>query len=121
MNQLSNFAIFLGDFNTHHNLWTDKQNSNTTGQNLVESLFQYEDLVLLTPFNLPTCYNSISHSYSTLDLIFVTQNLVNMSGIYLGQNMGSDHEPICAKIAFKPEIFKCKKRQKWIYDFGTWS
>ena len=121
MRQLNSHSIFLGDFNAHHSLWTDRSMPNQSGKNLSEAILQYEDLNLLTPFNFPTYYNIANNQFSTLDLLFVSNNLFPMSQIQLGEDMGSDHEPIVANIAFKPELFKVKRRPRWLYENGSWS
>ena len=44
-----------------------------------------------------------------------------MSRVYLAEEMGSDHEPIWTKIAFKPQLIQGKRRPRWKFDTGSWN
>jgi hypothetical protein len=55
--QLGPSATVVGDFNAHRPLWESTKAPNTTGRNLMDLLFQYPMLALLTPPDLPTYFN----------------------------------------------------------------
>ena len=57
LNQLTYPAVFLGDFNAHHLQWTTSVNANITGNNLADSMLNFQDIVLLTPLNFPTHFH----------------------------------------------------------------
>ena len=119
-NQLSNTHIITGDFNAHENMWDTIHPPNITGKNLAESLLNFNSTTLLTPQNLPTYYHQATNSYSTLDLTFVSVDLFPMSRVLLGEDLGSDHEPIRVEIAFKVQEIQGRRRPKWKFEPGSW-
>ena len=117
---LGRSGIMLGDFNAHHPMWNDRRPSDPNGKNLVESLIELDFVTLLTPQNLPTYYHHATRKFSTLDLIFVTLDLYTMSHVQLGEDMGSDHDPVWAEVSFTPQYSPAKRRRKWIFESGSW-
>ena len=77
--QMGPSGIIVGDFNGYHTMWNDQRQSNSTGSNLVSSLLNFYDYVLLTLVNLPTYYNIANRGYYTLDLAFVSIDLYPLS------------------------------------------
>ena len=118
--QLGDSYVITGDFNAHNHMWNTHHNSNATGRNLVDAMTNFSRLALLTPQNLPTYYHIPTKRYSTLDLTFVSINLFPMSSVFLAEEMGSDHEPLWTKIAFKPQLIQGKRRPRWKFDTGSW-
>jgi endonuclease/exonuclease/phosphatase family metal-dependent hydrolase len=94
MQQMSNNAIFLGDFNAHHPLWTHRvRRGCTTARNLVSALLQHP-LQLATPHSLPTYLDPRSGRTSTIDLIYLSPHLYPAATVQLGPDLGSDHCPV---------------------------
>ena len=121
-NQLSNKTIVVGDFNAKSYMWDTKSIPNMSGNNLVDSLLDFPDLCLLTPINYPTYFHVPTRSYSTLDLCFVSSNLLPNASIKLGEDLGSDHSPINILFNFKPENTVIKNKTRWIFNKGgSWS
>ena len=120
-NQLSGPRVIVGDFNAHHTMWEGQGNCNTAGLNLVESLEDFLDLSLLTPVSLPTYFNAQTGSFSTLDLCFVSTDLVPLSQISLEPEMGSDHETVLLSVNIVPSKAVFKSRQRWLFHKGSWS
>ena len=120
--QLSIKKIVVGDFNARSNMWDTKSIPNIAGNNLINSLLDFPDLCLLTPLNFPTYFHVATRSYSTLDLCFVSNNLLPNVSIKLGEDLGSDHSPINIEFNFKPENTIQKNKTRWIFNKGgSWS
>ena len=113
--------VVIGDFNAHHNNWDTRHPSNTTGNNLVSTLFNHPSLSLLTPVSLPTYCNPRTGIFSTLDLCFVSAHFLPMCDIYTEREMGSDHDPVDTSIRVKPSTQQLKTRRRWKFGTGTWS
>jgi hypothetical protein len=119
-NQLSGPYVIVGDFNAHHMMWEGGNGSNTAGLNLVESLEDFPDFTLLTPFSIPIYFNAQTGSFSTLDLCFVSMDLRPLSHITLEAKMGSDHEPVLVSIGTAPSKATFKARQRLLFHKGSW-
>ena len=110
---MKNLKIVLGDFNAHHPLWNRDVEPNQTGKNLFNSLITLTELSLLTPNSLRTYHHVQTNSYSTLDLCFVSTQILANCSLQLGEDLGSDHEPINICIKIKPKICKIRTRGRW--------
>ena len=118
--QLNETYLICGDFNAHHEMWDDRTPSNSSGRNLVNAVIEV-NCSLLTPKNLPTHYHLQTNSFSTLDLVFLSTNLFNISEISLEDDLDSDHYPVLIIIAIKPQLSGQKRRPKWIFEQSLWS
>ena len=118
--QLNQTYLICGDFNAHHDLWDDRSPSNLSGRNLVNAAIE-ENCSLLTPKNLPTHYHLQTNSFSTLDLVFISPNLYNISEVSLEDDLGSDHYPVFVQISIRPRLSGNKRRPKWIFESESWS
>ena len=98
--QLGGRSVIVGDFNAHNPMWDTNSSPNAAGNNLVDSLINFPEFCLLTPQNLPTYYHVPTRKHSTLDLCFVTSNLLSNSEVSLEADLGSDHTPTIIKINF---------------------
>jgi len=119
--QLNERKIVTGDMNAHHQIWDSNHPNNTSGNNLVNSLFQTPDLALITPQNLPTYHHPRTGTPSTLDLCLVSQALVPLSEVYLESDIGSDHNPVITKINIIPTLVKIKCRGRWKFRDEGWN
>ena len=115
-NQLGEKFYICGDFNAHHQLWDDRYQNNSSGNNLIEAMYELNNLILITPKNFATYYNITNNSYSTLDLTFCSTNLFNKSQVHLDQDVGSDHTLINLIISIKPVLSAGKRRRRWKFD-----
>ena len=120
-NQLGASRIVVGDFNAHHELWDTRHDSNCpNGRNLVDAIFESQNLNIITPLNLPTYHHIQNNTYSTLDLVLVSNDLYQISSSSLYDDLGSDHMPVLTSISFTPHLTKGKKRPKWIFNPSNW-
>jgi len=119
--QLEERKIVTGDLNAHHQIWDTNHPNNTTGNNLVSSLFLTPDLTLITPQNLATYYHPRTGTPSTLDLCFVSLALAPLSEVYMESDIGSDHDPVITRINIIPTLAKIKCRRRWKFDGGKWT
>lgn len=117
--QLSNNCIIVGDFNAHNQLWDNQSTPNATGNNLVDSLFNFSHVCLLTPQNLPTHYHIPTRKYSTLDLCFMTDTLLTSSSLELKGDLGSDHELIIISVDFVAKVIPIVVRSRWKFGGRT--
>ena len=113
--QLSYNKLIVGDFNAHHSLWDNRNPENTTGTHLVEAMTLSPDLSLLTPTNLNTYYHTAARRFFTIDLSLANSELLPLSQVQLGADLGSDHNPIFTNLHFKPILRSFKRRPKWIF------
>ena len=120
LEQLSGPRVILGDFNAHHTMWEDRNECNTAGLNLVESLEEFPDLSLLTPVSFPTYFHAQTGTFSTLDLCFVSTDLMPLSHLTLEPEIGSDHEPVLLSISVVPSKATFKSRRRWLFHKGSW-
>ena len=119
--QLSRKFIIVGDFNAHHHIWSKMGTpSNITGNSLAAILGNRDDISLATPPQLTTYIDARTANESTLDLCFMSSNLMNPSIIDALPCVGSDHLPIRIKLNIKPIIQKSKIRPKWKLDGIDW-
>jgi hypothetical protein len=87
----------------------------------VASLEDYFDASLLTPVSLPTYFNAQTGSFPTLDLCFVSTDLVPLSQISLEPEMGSDHEPVLLSVNIVLSKVVFKSKQCWLFHKVSWS
>jgi len=121
LNQIGNHKMMLGDFNGHHAIWNQPNiGNNATGNSLKNVLDNFDDINLLTPFSLPTYVSPVSGRTSTLDLCFLSSNLMTGATAELGPCLGSDHYPVIIKLQQNVQSRVLGKRPKWILDKVDW-
>ena len=124
INQLENKIILIGDLNAHHPMWEERSQGNATGNNIVNILFKYPDLTLVTPKSLPTRNNLNAFSSSTIDLCFASSELSLESNVKVIDDFGSDHELISITFNVKTNFQNIKTRRKWKFgespDWANW-
>ncbi|XP_065565782.1 uncharacterized protein LOC136030640 [Artemia franciscana] len=62
--------LIVGDFNAHSDIWCGCGNKNGSGNALEKILEGQDEIILLTPYGLPTRANPHRGLYSTIDLAF---------------------------------------------------
>jgi len=122
INQIGEHKIILGDFNGHNVVWNQQNiGNNVTGNSLKNILDNYDNISLLTPFSLPTYVSPITGRSSTLDLCFLSSNLMIGATAELGPCLGSDHYPVKIKLQESVQSRELGKRPKWKLDGIDWS
>jgi len=122
INQIGEYKLLVGDFNGHHMLWNQSNiGNNMTGISLKNILDNYDDIDLLTPFSLPTYVSPVTGRSSTLDLCFLSTNLIIGATAEIGPCLGSDHYPVAIKLQQNVQSRESGKRPKWKLDKVDWS
>jgi hypothetical protein len=120
LQQMSNEAIIVGDFNAHHPLWTHRVNRGCpTARNLISALLQYP-LQLGTPYSMPTHLDLHTGRTSTIDLAYISPQLYPTTTVQLGPDWGSDHCPILITLAIRPHLYTHKRRPQWKLEDDKW-
>jgi hypothetical protein len=78
-------------------------------------------IALLTPPSLPAYFSTYHNSFSTLDLSFITADLVPLSTLYTEEDMGSDHYPEVTCIGIKACTMRYRTRPFWKFSEGSWA
>ena len=124
VNQLSNFAVMIGDLNAHHPSWSFNNKRNASGDAIAQLLTNNDTMCLLTPPRLVTYVDFARGTPSTLDLCIVSSNLRTNSSLQTGPDLGSDHAPIEVLLNKQPDSRPMKIRPRWKLDginWGQWS
>ena len=120
--QLGEHRIILGDFNAHNRIWSmEGADYNTSGTSLASILMRDDRLCLLTPPKLVTflSFDNRNHQ-STLDLAFLSNNMIMGAILKVGPDLSSDHVPIEVTINHKPVVRVLKRRPKWKLEGVDW-
>ena len=119
--QLGNKFIIVGDFNAHHHIWSKHgTQNNAAGSALASILLENTNFCLATPPELTTYVDSRTGKEATLDLCFLSSNLINSTMIDTLGCVGSDHLPVRIKLPFLPVIQKMKNRRRWKLGDVDW-
>ena len=117
--QLSRRFIMVGDYNAHHPIWSSRSQINTTGRNLADLILQ-GTIYLVTNKGMPTYLDSNTGRTSTLDLCFVPMGIQHLTGVTLGDDMGSDHCPLYVTVNVIPTIVTAQVRKRWKFKENKW-
>jgi len=118
VDQLTGNSVFVGDLNSHHQIWDGRTENDRNGNNLCETLLEHPTIALLTPQSFPTYVNSRTGFPSTLDLCFISSHLYPLSSISIGGDCGSDHALLIIEIHINPNTIIFKTRERWNFDSG---
>lgn len=119
LNSISNPAniILIGDFNLHHPLWTGDffpQRTRACDATSLIDLLTSHHLSLALPPATPTFFSSSRNSWSTLDLVFVSNALVGeVQRCHTDTGHGSDHLAVVLDIATDIPRHDPPRRFKW--------
>ena len=113
-----NLFIF-GDLNAHSPHWEDVEQSNRAGKNVERLLLENNHIVVLTPYNLPTYYNSKNNKHSTIDIQLGPASAIDQVSISRVPDLHSDHCAIKTIISHMSCETKPRKR-KFINKKGKW-
>ena len=121
VDRLGRKFLIAGDFNGRHTLWDPRTNhTNNCGNNLSQYIISHPNIALATPPGLITYTSPSSGKTSTLDLSMCSNNLIQTCQVTQLPCHGSDHYPICTKIALAPDLISKKKRPQWKITDDSW-
>ena len=105
--------ILLGDFNLHHPYWSgpSRPTQHAAADALLEAV-QSADMNLTLPRGTVTW--EARNSYSTIDLVFMTENLserLEHCKVRPEMDQSSDHIPISTKLRFATEPVPVRKKR----------
>ncbi|EFX65269.1 hypothetical protein DAPPUDRAFT_117422 [Daphnia pulex] len=88
LNTTTNSYVIGGDLNAHSAVWEDDHQQSRCGKQIAEILLDDERITLCTPKNLGTRPNPNGKESSTIDLIFSSPDLANLTNINVGPLLG---------------------------------
>lgn len=94
--RMNGSQIICGDFNAHSQSWETGKLTNRAGSDINDFLSETSDMCLLTPIDLPT-YSNVQGTYSsTIDLTFVSIDIMAKTTIDINSELdiGSPHRAI---------------------------
>ena len=103
--------ILLGDFNQHHPLWSGTHTPHRTQASAAHTppfiqLLADHDLRLVLEPGTPTFYSDAHHTWSTLDLVFVSSDLHSAVTVCTTDSRhGSDHR--CINTHLDMNLLRC--------------
>ena len=119
--QLSNNFIIVGDFNSHHPLWSfDHSRSNTSGNAIAKILSRHDNISLNTPPKMITYLSPVTGKPSVLDLCFSSANLAPDLRVTSGPCLGSDHLPIIISLAKESKVEPILTRKRYKIKNVEW-
>ena len=119
--QLNSNFIIVGDFNSHHPLWSfDHSRSNPSGNAIARLLNTYDNVSLNTPPKMTTYMNPSSGKPSVLDLCFSSTNLAPDINVLQGPCLGSDHLPILISLAKNTKVEPILTRKRFKLKNVDW-
>ena len=116
----THYYIVIGDFNSHHDLWSMPNTvSNASGNALVKLLEQRRNLCLASPKGLAT-YLHHNGTKSAIDLCFCSSMLLPEISVQTGPCLGSDHLPVLVDLNIAPVTQKVKLRKRYLTKNVNW-
>jgi hypothetical protein len=114
--------LIVGDFNAHSGIWCGCGNKNGSGSALEKILEGQDEVILLTPYGLPTRANPHRGSDSTIDLAFTCGRMANKTAVTseINSNLISDHFPVIVDIEGRIESPKIDNQARFIFKKANW-
>jgi hypothetical protein len=111
--------VIGGDLNAHSAVWEDDHQQSRCGKQIAEILLDDERITLCTPKNLGTRPNPNGKENSTIDLIFSSPDLANLTNINVGPYWGSDHLPVITSLSIGSSPIKTPNVH-WKFNRNQW-
>lgn len=109
--------LLLGDFNLHHPMWSGDSVPHRTracDASTLLDLISAHHLTLALPPATPTFFSSSRHSWSTIDLAFISQSLSeSVLWCKTESGHGSDHRAVSVGMDLTPHQQQRQPRRKW--------